>query len=224
MLRKSLMLLVVVLAFSSVSLFAQSDRKTEFALGYSNLQGQGLPNQNNLTGIFGSDFFNNRSTLHGFGTEVTAYPSDKFGLTGDFSFNANTAKSQFSLGQSSLETNVFYFMGGPSVSFGSGKLQPFGHFLAGGAYTRFKASFEPAFLGNLASTSFKVGATDFALGIGGGLDVPLSGFKLRVLQVDYTPIFLRDQSIGTLSGFGLQPFNLNGNRMDNVRFTFGVVF
>src|ERR1041385_5562428 len=148
---KTLLLLVVVFAFSSVSLFAQSDRKSEFAIGYSNLQAQGLPNQNDLTGIFGSNFFNNRTTLHGFDTEYTAFPSASFGLTGDFSFNANSNSNQFSFGQDSLETDIFYFMGGPSLHVGgSSRTQPFARFMAGGAYTRFKASFQPAsFLGDV---------------------------------------------------------------------------
>src|SRR5262249_33587103 len=149
----------------------------------------GLPNQNDLTGIFGSNFFNNRTTMHGFGLEGTAYPSDKFGLTGDFSFNENSQSSQFFLGQDKLETDIFYFMAGPSVNFArSSKVQPFAHFLAGGAHTRFKASFEPVIGASVASTSFTTGATDFALGIGGGIDVPVGGIKLRAFQVDYTPI------------------------------------
>ena len=61
--RKCFTLLIVVFAFSSVSLFAQSERKPEFAFGYSNLQAQGLSNQNDLTGLFGSNFFNNRQDL-----------------------------------------------------------------------------------------------------------------------------------------------------------------
>jgi hypothetical protein len=48
---------------------------------------------------------------------------------------------------------------------------------------------------------------------------------LRVFQIDYAPIFLSDQSINALTRAGaIEPFTLNGQRMDNVRFSFGVVF
>src|SRR5689334_20741284 len=83
------MLVLALVMFSSASLLAQSERKPEIFLGYSNLQAQGLPDKNNLTGIFGSDFFNNRTTLHGFDAEFTAFPADIFGITGNFSFNEN---------------------------------------------------------------------------------------------------------------------------------------
>src|SRR5207249_5810791 len=88
-LRQKFILLLVLFTLPGVSLFAQSERKPEIFLGYSNLQAQGLPDRNNLTGILGSDFFNNRTTLHGFDSEVTGFLRNNFGLTGNFSFNEN---------------------------------------------------------------------------------------------------------------------------------------
>src|SRR5262245_30674650 len=99
---------VLIALLSATSLYAQSVRKPEIAVGYSNLQAQGLPDKNNLTGVFGADFFNNRTTLHGFDGEYTFFPAEKLGLTGDFSFNANSRSAGFSLGRASLETNIFY--------------------------------------------------------------------------------------------------------------------
>ena len=62
---KRYVLLTGVLMLCSISLFAQSERrKPEIFLGYSNLQAQGLPDKNNVTGIFESDFLNSRTTLH----------------------------------------------------------------------------------------------------------------------------------------------------------------
>jgi len=58
-------------------------------------------------------------------------------------------------------------------------------------------------------------STDFALALGGGVDVRVSErVALRVFQFDYNPIFL---SSNNELGFG-------NTRADNVRFSFGVVF
>jgi opacity protein-like surface antigen len=222
---KSVLLLTACMLFS-VSLFAQEGHKPEFFLGYTNLQAQGLPDQNSVTG-FGSNFFNNRTTLHGFGTEGTGYLSDAFGLTGSFSFNENNLSDVTVSESDSLKTDIFYFMGGPTVKIGhSSRFQPFARFLAGGAHVRFNATSQlSTFAGNLTN-SFTTGTTNFALGAGGGLDWRVSdGWKVRLFQVDYAPVFLSDQSINILTQAGaIQPFALNGQRMDNVRFSFGIVF
>jgi hypothetical protein len=217
---------LLFLLFPSSLLFAQSDRQSEFAFGYSNLQAQGLPDKNDLTGIFGSDFFNNRTTLHGFNTEATKFLAGTFGLTGDFSFNANKRSDQLINGSDSVETDILYFMGGPTLTFGSSRFEPFARFLAGGAHTRFNATSERHFPSGDLTRTFRTGTTDFALGMGGGLDLRLGDiFKVRIFQIDYVPVFLRDQSVNTLQQAGaIDRFTLNGQRMDNVRFTVGIVF
>ena len=219
-------LLPIASMLFSVSVFAQEGHKPEFFLGYTNLQAQGLPDQNSVTG-FGSNFFNNRTTLHGFGTEGTAFLADAFGITGSFSFNENNLSDVTANESDSLKTDIFYFMGGPTVRIGhSSRLQPFARFLAGGAHVRFDATSElTTFAGNLTN-SFKTGTTDFALGAGGGLDWRVGeSLKVRLFQVDYAPVFLSNQSINILTQAGaIEPFALNGQRMDNVRFSFGIVF
>jgi opacity protein-like surface antigen len=209
------------------SLFAQSERKPEVFFGYSNLQAQGLPDRNDVTGLFSSDFFNDRATLHGFDASVSGFLADSFGITADFSFNENSrSNAVFGLADS-IKTDIFYFMGGPTLTVGhSSRLQPFARFLAGGAHTRFDITSERSVLAGNLTDSFKTGTTDFALGAGGGLDWRVADrLKIRVFQVDYTPVFLSDQSIRTLTQAGaIVPFTLNGQRMDNVRFGFGIVF
>jgi hypothetical protein len=216
--------LFIPLLLSATSLFAQSDRKSEFAFAYSNLQAEGLPDSNTSTNLSNSGFFNSRSTMHGFDTAVTLFPAENFGLTGDFSFNANSRSANVSFASAGLETNVFYFMGGPTFTLSSSSsVAPFARGLAGGAYTRLAVSAQTPIV---SGSVFKTGTTDFAMGIGGGLDVRFSdGMKLRVFQVDYAPVFLRDQSFVTLALAGaIQPFTLSGRRMDNVKFGFGIVF
>jgi opacity protein-like surface antigen len=222
---KSVLLLTACMLFS-VSLFAQEGHKPEFFLGYTNLQAQGLPDQNSVTG-FGSNFFNNRTTLHGFGTEGTAYLWDALGLTGSFSFNENNLSDVTANETDSLKTDIFYFMGGPTLKIGhSSRLQPFARFLAGGAHVRFNATSELSTFGGNLTNSFSTGTTNFAFGAGGGLDLRVGdSMKVRLIQVDYAPVFLSNQSINILTQAGaIEPFALNGQRMDNVRFSFGIVF
>ena len=215
---------VLGLLLSATSLFAQSERKPEFALGYSNLQGQGLPGGDDFTGLVQSGFFGSRATLHGFDTSFTVFPAERFGLTGDFSFNANSVSTPFATANAGLETNIFYFMGGPTFTWNTAtRMEPFVRVLAGGAYSRFNVTAQTPIV---SGTLFKSGTTDFAMAVGGGLDVRLNdGMKLRAFQVDYAPIFLRDASLLTrvLAG-AFQPMTLVGRRMDNVRFTVGIVF
>jgi opacity protein-like surface antigen len=225
--RLRLILLAVVWTFSSVSLFAQSERKAEVFVGYSNLQAQGLPDKNNVTGIFSSNFLNDRSTLHGFATEVSGFLSGNFGLTGSFSFNENKQSNATSFRSDELKTDILYFMGGPSFKVGnSSRFQPFVRVMAGGAHTRFNVDSERFLSSGTLTNSFDTHTTDFAMGAGGGLDWRVKDkLKVRLFQVDYTPIFLGDQSVRRLTDAGaIEPVTLNGQRMDNVRFVFGVVF
>ena len=64
------------------------------------------------------------------------------------------------------------------------------------------------------------------MAVGGGLDVRLSDrVSLRVIQIDYAPVFLRDRSISVLGQAGaVQTFTLEGQRQDNICFSFGIVF
>ena len=49
--------------------------------------------------------------------------------------------------------------------------------------------------------------------------------KIRIFQMDYAPIFLRDRTVEVLGGTGvIEPTTLNGQRQDNFRFSVGVTF
>ena len=132
----------------------------------------------------------------------------------------------FTGGQDERHLDTYYFLAGPSFKFSSSKVQPFARVMAGGAHTRFEAKRE--FDGSLGTTasSFDVGATDFAAAAGGGLDIQVGErMKLRVVQFDWTPVFLRDRTVQVLGTNGvIQPSTLNGQRQDNFRFSFGVAF
>jgi opacity protein-like surface antigen len=222
--------LAVVLAICGLfvtvpGLYAQRSGVDIF-IGYSNLQAEGLPDRN-VSVPFDSDFFRDRTTLHGANVGITGFPTAVFGITGDFSFNRKERREDVAGGEDVLRTDVYYFVGGPSLSFrNASRVEPFLRVLGGGAHTRFEALSRRPLGNGTTESSFEVGSTSFAMVAGGGLDIRVGeNFKIRIIQVDYSPVFLRDRTIEVLGGTGvIEPQTLDGQRQDNVRFSFGVVF
>jgi opacity protein-like surface antigen len=222
MLKTLVAAVACILATATIS----SAQTPEIFVGYTNLQGEGLNNRNNPDWIFDTEFFRTRTTLHGVNASITGYNEVGIGLTGDFSWARRADSEAFSGGTDTANTDTFYFLGGPAVKFArSSKVQPFARVLAGFAYNRFKASREFDSSIGTPSNSFVVGATDFAASVGGGIDVAVGErTKIRVFQLDYAPIFLRDRTIEVLGGTVIEPTTLNGQRQDNFRFSIGVTF
>ena len=154
--------------------------------------------------------FDGKQTLNGFNVAATGYLTKRFGLTGDFSAHFKKNKTASPLG-GNIETNisVYNIMGGAQYKFrNNSRITPFVRALGGIAITRAKLKIPSL---NASDTS---SSTDFALAIGGGVDVRVNKrIDLRVVQFDYNPVFLRsDNELGF------------DRRADNVRFSFGVVF
>ncbi|HEX8707679.1 MAG TPA: outer membrane beta-barrel protein [Pyrinomonadaceae bacterium] len=213
--------------------FAQSttdERKgPEFFVGYTNMQAEGVPSQEkNTNNSFDDKVFGDRTGLHGFNAEITGYVTPRFGLTGDFSFNQRSRSFNNGAGvEGDVDTRIVNVLGGPQVKFpNQTRVTPFIRALFGVANTRFEAQERRTLTTGTVSNSFTTNATDFAMAMGGGLDVRLNDrVQLRVLQVDYNPVFLRNRSISVLGGAGaLTPQTLESNRQDNIRLSFGVVF
>jgi opacity protein-like surface antigen len=229
---RKLFLLTLLTTFCALPAAAQTatdNRRPEFFVGYSNLQAEGLPERDTNTGSFSDTLFGERSGLHGVNVEATGYLSPRFGLTGDFSYHARgRGFTPTAGGSGDIDTRVFNVMGGPQVRFpNQTRTTPFLRALFGVANTRFSVSNStPGATGGAVTNSFTTNATDFAMAMGGGLDVRLSDrVGLRVLQIDYNPVFLRDRSISVLGGAGaVQPTRLESNRQDNIRLGFGVTF
>jgi opacity protein-like surface antigen len=216
------------LCLLSSAAFAQNNKRADFFIGYSNLQAEGIPDSNDPGNVFSDNFFERRTGLHGVHLAATGYFNNVFGITGDFSFHRKEETFDFDFGdQDRLDTRVLYFMAGPKVKFrNSSRVEPFAHVLAGGAHTRFEVQTNSVFPGGTFDTSFDTGATDFAMAVGGGIDVRLSdNFSLRLIQFDYAPVFLKDRSINRLGAAGaILPFTLEGQRQDNIRISVGLTF
>jgi opacity protein-like surface antigen len=152
-----------------------------------------------------------KQTLNGFNASATVNLTGGFGLTGDFSGHFKTRSVADVLGgRISNHVRIFNLLGGPQYRFsGNSRVSPFVRALAGVAITRSRLE-----VPSLNSTD-NLSSTDFALALGGGVDVRVTDrVAVRVLQVDYNPIFLSSRNE---LGFG-------DVRADNVRFSFGVVF
>jgi opacity protein-like surface antigen len=224
--RRHCFLLSVATILLPACLFAQSDYKPRYFVGYSNLQAEGLPAKNNPANVLSPGFLDRRSTLHGINAEAT-FPVGNFGLTGDFSFNRNKQSSDTATQSQDTKTDIIYFVGGPSFNFrNSSRVEPFVRLLGGAARTNFEISSRVQSASGTNSNEFDTGSTDLAVMLGGGLDVRLNDkVMLRVIQIDYAPIFLGDRAIRVLGQAGaLQTVELEGQRQDQVRFSFGLTF
>ncbi|NOT64089.1 MAG: porin family protein [Acidobacteria bacterium] len=224
---KHVFLIFGALLMLSSATLAQGGKPVSFFAGYSNLQAEGRFDPDNPTQNFNDDFFERRRGAHGVNLAIAGYPTKVFGIKGDFSFHRNDDDTDFATGRNSVETQVYYFMGGPIVKFRNrGRVEPFVHALAGGAHTRFVVDSQNTVANVTTRRTVEANSTDFAAAIGGGVDVRVCDrFSIRAIQVDYAPIFLRDRSISVLGTAGaLQPFTLEGQRQDNIRISVGIVF
>lgn len=225
--QKLFWVVVCLTCLAPLSLAQGSDRRVDFFVGYSNLQAEGVPDPSDPTNVFDENFFDRRRGQHGVNAAIAGYFNSVIGLKGDFSFHRNENSTTLVNGRDSVENQTYYFMGGPVAKFRNpSRIEPFVHALFGGAHTRFQLDSRRDLTTGTVRNSFDVGTTDFALAVGGGLDIRLGDrFSIRAFQVDYAPVFLSDRSVNVLSSAGaLVPLTLEGQRQDNVRFSVGLVF
>ncbi len=222
--RKFFLLVALLAIFTSHAAAQDTDSRGEFFAGYSLLNADSSIDSGDLDfddfDLGGSD----RTNVNGFNLAATGYFTPRFGITGDFSFHQKTENESFDGDDFEIKARQLNFLVGPQVRFSnSSRVTPFVRAMAGVANTR--GEFNSVInTGSTADTfSFTDSSTDFALGIGGGLDVGVSdNVAIRLFQVDYNPVFLRDRTINP--GFDVGDIDITGRRLDNVRFSIGVVF
>ncbi|HSE98894.1 MAG TPA: outer membrane beta-barrel protein [Blastocatellia bacterium] len=118
---------------------------------------------------FNADVFE-REHLHGFGVSFTGNLGPRVGLVAEFSGHYGS----IDIPGDELDFSTYTFLFGPRFSARSDRVTAFGHVLLGGVRSKVE-DFD--------------GVTDFAMAIGGGVDVTASSsIGIRVFQADYVPV------------------------------------
>jgi len=171
--------------------------------------------------------FCDRRDFHGFnlGAKYNLFPT--LGIRTDFSayFNKDRSIDTFGSGAdahtdtNSFDEKTYVLVIGPEVRREYGSWRPFAHAMAGVARQ------------NATDTQTSTGPFDFtihdrttslALKVGGGIDVRLSPrLDLRVIEIDYEPIFAKDRHT-PVQGFFDQ--SVKGKTAQNVTFSVGLVW
>jgi len=224
--------------------FAQTFSNAEFFGGYTHERIQTADNVSTFTqnssntNIQNLGFNGNtRFGTNGFNVEGTGYLSrskNTIGITGDVSGTYRTESDTFNTtitggtisGTFRNRLQFYNFLAGPQYKFRNNKrVEPFARALFGVAHIR--NNIDTTTTTTTGSTTsnvtnnFRDTSTDFAMAIGGGLDVGVSDrVAVRVIQLDYNPVFQSDRTINNTIG----NFNINGRRQDNLRFSVGIVF
>ena len=205
---RTAILLAVLIACPAQLARAQDDgRKVEVFGGYSylttDLEEPDAP----------LDRFDN---LNGLNVAVTGYATKRLGATFDFAAYFRNQTETIPGGTIRFRSRSFNYLGGPQFRLPNHtRMTPFVHALAGVSNNRF-AYRATATGATTPAADVSVSVTDFALALGGGLDVRVNRrVALRLFQVEYNPVFLRDRPELNTQG---------GRRVDNVRYSIGLVF
>jgi opacity protein-like surface antigen len=209
----------IILAMTISPSVAQGKRAEVF-VGYSNLQAdRSFDDLGNLSNF--SESFK-RNGMHGVEGSITGFPVSWLGITGDFSYHRKENSTSITGGASQYKREAFYFMAGPTLKIRNpSRVEPFVRGLIGGAHLREEYTLTTTTTTGSAQAVISPSTTKLALGLGGGLDVRLGDkFSLRLIQVDYTPIFTGDRVFNVNNN----TIRLDKSRNDNVRISVGVVF
>lgn len=159
-----------------------------------------------------------RSGANGFNSSVTLFFNKNIGLTGDISAHYRTEAQGFINRPFEARMGLWNFLTGPQYRFtNDSNVTPFVRALFGVAYrsNRFET------LTGAPTVTFEDNSTNFAMALGGGVDVRLNDrFSFRVAQVDYNPVFLRDRTVTRSDGTTL---TLRGRTENNLRLSAGIV-
>lgn len=210
---------MLITIFSSNLIMAQSDEinRAEFFGGYShNRVDTGLASED-----FDDDFnniFGRRLGANGFNASITGNFSKHVGAKFDFAVHSKNNDFDFDGDRFTTKYRIENYLGGIQIKNNQKegpRVKPFAHFLAGVA--RQTVSVEsPALTDIFGETTVRTSSTNFALAVGGGLDIRAGKhIDIRVFQVDYNPTFVKDRDF--------DDFTLSGKLQNNVRFSFGIV-
>ena len=250
--RKLWLLLIFILASASIGLAQGSDdyNKWEVYGGYSlgrvesNITKASFTSSNGTQtftdlcsaatgqeiGPNSQKFFCTRRNFNGFDGSITYNLSRYIGIKGDFTahFKSQSFVDKFTppgVTQTLANTERLYnFLGGVQIKNNSrsARIKPFAHALAGFArYTNRQQQTLDLF--PQFNFTIEDSETSFAMKLGGGLDIR-AGKKIdiRVIELDYNPVFAGDRQPKSISG----PFtnvSFTGRTANNFTIGFGIV-
>lgn len=241
---RKLLLSIFFLSLCAAPSFAQSSsdyNKIEFYGGYSYNRVQSNaksgtafgstfePCSSAATDILGRNFqtyFCQRHGFNGFDTSITYNFNRHFGIKANVTGHSLTIPFVDTFG-GIAETNrvtehIYNFLVGVQVKNNEkeARFKPFAHALVGAARnSRTEVNTSPIPLDNFTNRS-KV--TSFAMKLGGGLDVRVHRrIDLRLIEVDYNPIFTRDYIV---SGNPFDAIHTKARTAHNFTIGFGIAF
>jgi opacity protein-like surface antigen len=194
----SAMLLVCSGGFALAQDASKDDPKVEIFAGYSALG----ENPEEIKFGTGSIIGHGYAGTAGFETSVIRNFTRNIGLKVDFSAHFNNETGRGSLTSctpvcttatqdSQLKTRVYNFLAGPEFKArNSTRFTPFAHILGGVAHT--SASFTTP--GPTFNISLNRSDTNFAMALGGGLDIRATKRVSFRAQMDYNPVFIQDST------------------------------
>ena len=166
---------------------------------------------------FDLDGLETRVGAHGLNLSATGNFSKYVGVKFDFSTHSKRDDFSDFDADGSVKYSINQFLGGIQIKNNrkdGPTFKPFGHVLAGLA--RQKVEIEAVDFEGFEFNE-EITSNNFALVIGGGLDVKVHrNVDLRVIQFDFNPVFYRGQDF--------EDFSIPSSTQNNFRVGFGIVF
>jgi hypothetical protein len=212
----SIIFAAILLFICSAIVPAQDDiYKIESMVGYSH---QRFDNGLTSNDPDIHDFFSGRTSTDGVMGSVKGNLSKYIGILGEVDYYTKSRTGTF--GGTTLHARLHdtNLMGGIEFKNNTKEahaLKPFVHVLGGLAHQNWNTSdFDDS---NLSANSF-------TMAFGGGLDIRVHhNVDIRVIQVDYQPIF-RNSDTFVVDTTTVPPTTVTFSRQDNIRFGVGIVF
>ncbi len=180
-----------------------------------------------IVGAHLSRVFCKQADFHGFNVGGKYNLTRNTGIRADFSayFNKDRAVDTFGEGaEAHTDTNVFkertyVLVAGPELAFDNGQWRPYIHVLGG--FARQTSDDTQTSTGPF-NFALHDRTTSLALKAGGGIDVRVTPkLDLRVIEVDYNPIFARDRHTPGNADFDQR---VKGKTAGNVTVSIGLVW